>query len=166
MLLYTSNPSRGVNTHCHSSLPCPLPVTVCWDLNALSAELHGVTLNTVISVLITLSSFTPTALTNTCTDKITFRQNCQRHCRVEFNKQVVLWVLSNRLSNDFASTFCCSTAVHTGLHNASVSLSRNIASLRTGSNLYAMKLKTSYNIKHYKKKKSVKINFRDMCPLC
>jgi hypothetical protein len=29
---YTSNPSRGVNTNCHSSLPCPLPVTVCCDL--------------------------------------------------------------------------------------------------------------------------------------
>ena len=34
-----------------------------------------------------------------------------------------------------ASTFCCSTAVRTGLHNASVSLSRNNASLRTSSNL-------------------------------
>jgi hypothetical protein len=31
-------------------------------------------------------------------------------------------------SNDFARIFCCSTAVRTGLHNASVSLSRNIAS--------------------------------------
>ena len=27
-----SNPSRGVNTKCHGPLPCPLPVTVCWDL--------------------------------------------------------------------------------------------------------------------------------------
>jgi hypothetical protein len=34
-----------------------------------------------------------------------------------------------------ASTFCCSTAVRTGLHSASVSLSRNIASLRTCSNI-------------------------------
>ena len=33
---------------------------------------------------------------------------------------------------DFASTVCCSTAVRTGLHNASVS---NIASLRTSSNI-------------------------------
>ena len=32
------------------------------------------------------------------------------------------------LSNDFSSTFCCSTAVRSALHNASVSLSRNIAS--------------------------------------
>ena len=30
--------------------------------------------------------------------------------------------------NDFASTFYCSTAVRTGLHNAPVSLSRSIAS--------------------------------------
>jgi len=87
VLLYTSDPSRGVNTNCHSSLPCPLQVTVFWDLNAVCAELHGVSLKTVIS-LITLSSFTSTALTNTCTDKITlFPQNCQRHCTVKFNKR-------------------------------------------------------------------------------
>jgi len=34
-----------------------------------------------------------------------------------------------------ASTFCCSTAVRTGLHNVSVYLSRNIASLRSRSNI-------------------------------
>ena len=39
-----------------------------------------------------------------------------------------------KLSNDFASTFRCSTAVCTGL-NASVSLSRKMASLRTSSNI-------------------------------
>ena len=44
-------------------------------------------------------------------------------------------VISNCLSNYFASTFCCSTAVRNGLLNASVSLSRNSASLRTRSNL-------------------------------
>jgi hypothetical protein len=38
------------------------------------------------------------------------------------------------LFNDFASTFCCRTAVRTGLHNASVRPSRNIASSRTSSN--------------------------------
>jgi len=43
---------------------------------AVSTKLHGVTLKDVISVLITLSSFTTTALNNTCTDKLTFRQNC------------------------------------------------------------------------------------------
>ena len=39
------------------------------------------------------------------------------------------------MSNEFASTSCCSTAVCNGLHNASVSPSRNIASSRTGSNI-------------------------------
>ena len=38
------------------------------------------------------------------------------------------------MSNDFASTFCCSTAVRTGLHNT-LYLSRTIASLGTSSNL-------------------------------
>ena len=38
------------------------------------------------------------------------------------------------MSNDFAST-SCSIAVCNGLHNASVSLSRNIVSLRTSSNI-------------------------------
>ena len=32
-------------------------------------------------------------------------------------------------------TFYCCTAVRSGLHNASISLSRNIASLRTRSNI-------------------------------
>jgi hypothetical protein len=40
-----------------------------------------------------------------------------------------------KLFDDFAGTFCSSTAVRTGLHNASVSLSRNITSLRTHSNI-------------------------------
>ena len=29
---YTSNPTRRVNTNYHNPLPCPLPVTVCWNL--------------------------------------------------------------------------------------------------------------------------------------
>jgi len=28
VLLYTSNPSRGVSTNCHSPIPCPLPVGI------------------------------------------------------------------------------------------------------------------------------------------
>jgi hypothetical protein len=60
VLLYTSNPSRRVNTNCHSPIPCPLPFTMLGSY-AVSAELHGVTLTTVIPVLNTLSSFTPTA---------------------------------------------------------------------------------------------------------
>ena len=32
VLLYTSNPSRGVNTNCHSPIPCLLPITIRWDL--------------------------------------------------------------------------------------------------------------------------------------
>ena len=39
VLLYTSNPKRGVNTNYHSPLPCPLLGSY-----AVSAELHGVTL--------------------------------------------------------------------------------------------------------------------------
>ena len=39
------------------------------------------------------------------------------------------------MSNDFSSTSCCSIAVCNGLHNASVSLSHNIVSLLTSSNI-------------------------------
>jgi hypothetical protein len=52
-----------------------------FPLQLRSAELHGVTLKD--HNLITLSSFTPTPLTTTFTDKITFRQNCQHHCSVQ-----------------------------------------------------------------------------------
>jgi len=43
VLLYTSNPSRVVNTNCHGPLPYSLPVTVLGSY-AVSAELYGVTL--------------------------------------------------------------------------------------------------------------------------
>ena len=68
---YTSNRGRGVITNCQSTPPCPLPVSVCWDLMPCLPNYTASHYKTVISVLITLSSFTPTALTNTCTEKIT-----------------------------------------------------------------------------------------------
>jgi hypothetical protein len=84
-------------------------------------------------MLNTFSSVTPTALTNTSTDKITLlRQNCQRHLVLNStNSTVSSFKLFVCLMT--ASTFCCSNAVRTGLHNASVSPSRNTASLRARS---------------------------------
>ena len=116
--LYPSNPSRGVSTNCHSPLP-----------NYTASHWK-----TVISVLITLRCFTPTDLTPTPAPTKS-RSVGIASAIVVLSLTNSRSVISNCLSNSFASTFCCSTAVRTGLLNASVSLSRNSASLRTSSNL-------------------------------
>jgi hypothetical protein len=73
--------------------PCPTLSSSSYGLFgscAMSAKLHGITLKTVISVLITTSSFTHTSFTNTCIDKVTlFRQNCQRHWSIQINNLVL-----------------------------------------------------------------------------
>ena len=72
-------------------------------------------------MLHTLSSFTPTALTNTCTEKITLlRQNCQRHCSVSFKLFVCLMTLLVQYALDFTTPLY---------------LSRNVASVRTSRNI-------------------------------
>jgi hypothetical protein len=53
----------------------------------VSAELHGVTLKDHNLNAEHLEQFHTHSFANTCTDKITLRQNCQRHCSVKFNKQ-------------------------------------------------------------------------------
>jgi len=74
-------------------------------------------------MLNTLRSFTPTALANTCTDRIASAilvLNSTNSTVGSFKLFICLIY--------FANTFCRSTAVRIGLHNASVSLSRNNAS--------------------------------------
>ena len=81
-------------------------------------------------MLNTLRSFTPTALANTCTDRIASAilvLNSTNSTVGSFKLFICLIY--------FANTFCRSTAVRIGLHNASVSLSRNNASVRSSGNI-------------------------------
>jgi len=83
-------------------------------------------------MLNTLSSFTPTALANTCTDKIT--------CYVRTASAiVVLYSTNSSTVGNFKLIDCLMTLpvhfvaalryVRTGIHNASASLPRNIATV-------------------------------------
>jgi len=78
-------PSRTYTSDPRSRYKLPQPPTVSSSSYGLLPNYTGSYKKTVISVLITFSSFTPTALTKPFTHKITFRQNYQRHCSVKFN---------------------------------------------------------------------------------
>ena len=127
----TCNPGRPISIATALSLPCSIQLhpALSYSLlgsDALSAKLHGVTsqdrnLNT-----------DHLAKLHTNTLDLTPAPTSSRNSIRIFSSMSVLnptnsTVGNFRLSNDFASKFCCSTAVRTGL-NASVSLSRNIAS--------------------------------------
>ena len=119
------------------SIPCPFQQYPFFSYgllgsDALSAKLHGDTSQDRNLDTDHLEKFDTNTFDVTSTPAIS---------RSNWNASSMVVLISNCLSNDFASTFCCSTAVRTGIHNAFVCLVTLQAEVPA-------------------------VIFRDICPLC